>query len=286
MAKSYNLGIYARLISQYIDYKRSLGFKMEDTDERLRRFDRLTMERNETEIGISKELFEEWSKPFPMESECNRYGRISILRGFSAYLQLVGYESYIPKMPKYHSTFTPHIYTQKEMECIFRECDKLLVHRHYIYSCKCIMPAVVRVLYGTGIRISEALKLKHKDADLIRGLLTLRDCKNGCDRVVPMSLSLTAVCKDYVAYKISQGTSTKPDSTFFTSPDGRSCQVGTVHENFRGILTRAGIPYGGRSKGPRLHDLRHTLCVNALLKMANALLHNAGSYDLYGAQKP
>lgn len=98
---------------------------------------------------------------------------------------------------------------------------------------------------------------------------------NGCDRVVPMSLSLTAVCKDYVAYKISQGTSTKPDSTFFTSPDGRSCQVGTVHENFRGILTRAGIPYGGRSKGPRLHDLLHTLCVNALLKMANA------GYDLY-----
>lgn len=275
MAKSYNLGIYARLISQYIDYKRSLGFKMEDTDERLRRFDRLTMERNETEIGISKELFEEWSKPFPMESECNRYGRISILRGFSAYLQLVGYESYIPKMPKYHSTFTPHIYTQKEMECIFRECDKLLVHRHYMYSCKCIMPAVVRVLYGTGIRISEALKLKHKDADLISGLLTLRDCKNGCDRVVPMSLSLTAVCKDYVAYKISQGTSTEPDSTFFTSPDGRSCQVGTVHENFRVILTRAGIPYGGRSKGPRLHDLRHTFCVNALLKMANA------GYDLY-----
>lgn len=275
MAKSCNLGIYAQLISQYIDYKRSLGFKMEDTDERLRRFDRLTMERHETELGISKELFDAWSKPFPMESDCNRYSRISILRGFSAYLQLMGYESHIPQMPKYRSTFTPHIYTKKEMEGIFRECDKLLVHRHYMYSCKCIMPTVVRMLYGTGIRIGEALKLRHKDVDLAAGMLTLRECKNGCDRVVPMSLSLTASCKDYVAYKIAQGASIGQENTFFTSPDGHPCLVGTVHANFRVILTRAGIPYGGRSKGPRLHDLRHTFCVNALLQMTNA------GYDLY-----
>ncbi len=275
MAKSCNQGIYAELISQYIDYKRSLGFKMEDTDERLRRFDRLTIERKEREVGISKDLFDAWSKPYPMESVCNRYGRIGILRGFSAYLQLMGHSSYIPQMPKYHSTFTPYIYTKKEMESIFRECDKLLVHRHYMYSCKCIMPAVVRMLYGTGVRIGEALKLMHRDVDLKRGLLTLRECKNGCDRVVPISLSLSAVCKDYVAYKISQGVSIHPDSTFFTSPDGRHCQVGTVHEHFRIILTHAGIPYGGRNKGPRLHDLRHTFCVNALLKMANA------GYDLY-----
>ncbi len=55
MNKSFNHGIYTDLIKQYIAYKRSLGFKMEDTEKRLRRFDRLTITRGETSIGIYRE---------------------------------------------------------------------------------------------------------------------------------------------------------------------------------------------------------------------------------------
>ena len=140
-AKGYiNHGIYADLIHQYVEYKRSLGFKIEDTEERLQRFDRMTVERKENRIGITKSLFEEWSKIAPLESIANNYGRISMLRGFSAYLQLLGYISYIPKLPRYKSTFMPHIYTKQEMANLFRECDKLYCHRRYLYSSKCVYP--------------------------------------------------------------------------------------------------------------------------------------------------
>lgn len=271
MNKSRNYGIYADHIARYIDYKRSLGFKMEDVDERLRRFDRLTMERGEATVGISKDLFDAWSIPLPMESETNRYSRISILKGFSSYLQLMGYESYVPsRLPKYRSCFTPHIYTKAEMAAIFRECDKMTVRRHYMYSCKCVMPALVRMLYGTGIRIGEALKLTHGDVNLGDGVLTLRECKNGQDRIVPASLSLREVCKDFVAYKQTQGLGVESGDTFFTAPDGRPCKAGTIYELFRAVLLRAGIGHGGRGKGPRLHDLRHTFCVNALVKMSES----------------
>ncbi|GHV59645.1 putative integrase/recombinase y4rB [Bacteroidia bacterium] len=268
--KTRNHGIYADLIRQYIEYKRSLGFKMEDTDERLRRFDTLTIERKENKVGISKDLFDAWSLPFPEESECNRYSRMSILRGFSAYLQLTGYDSYMPRLPKYRSTFTPHIYTKQEMQSIFMECDKLFVRRRYMYSQACVMPTLVRMLYATGIRIGEAIKLKHKDIDLDNGYLVLRECKNGRDRAVPMSLSLKEVCKDYVLYKQSQGARTETEDFFFTAPDGSPCKTCTVYEIFRTVLFRSGISHGGRSKGPRLHDLRHTFCVNALVKMSEA----------------
>lgn len=271
MNKSRNHGIYAELIARYIDHKRSLGFKMEDTKERLRRFDRLTIDRGESSIGISKDLFDAWSCPFPLESECTRSGRVSILKGFSAYLQLMGYDSYVPpRNPKYRSTFTPHIYTKQEMAAIFRECDKMTVCRHYMHSSKCVMPVLVRVLYGTGIRIGEAVRLTHGDVDLDIGVLTLHECKNGQDRIVPMSLSLREVCKDYVAFKLSLGLGVGRLDTFFTAADGRPCHPSTVYEHFRAILHRAGIGHGGRSKGPRLHDLRHTFCVNALVKMSEA----------------
>lgn len=268
--KSFNHGIYAKLINQYVDYKRSLGFKMEDTAKRLSRFDTLTIERHEKNIGISKELFDAWRQPFPMESACNRYGRISLLRGFSTYLQLLGYNSYMPRLPQYKSTFTPYIFTRQEMATIFRECDKLFVHRHYMYSAKCVMPTLIRMLYGTGIRIGEALKLKHEDVNLSDGNLILRECKNGQDRIVPLSLSLREVCKDYVFYKQSQGTSIEPETSFFTAPDGTQSKACTIYEIFRVILFRAGISHGGRGHGPRLHDLRHTFCVNALVKMSES----------------
>lgn len=262
-----NHGIYAGLISEYVSHKRSLGYKMEETEERLRRFDQLTIERGETEIGISRDLAEAWAEPFPMESDNARYGRISMLRGFSAYLQKVGYASYVPQLPKYKGNFIPRIYTKQEMAAIFRECDKLTLSRHYMYSVKCVMPSLIRMLYGTGIRIGEALKLNHGDVNFEHGVLKLQGCKNGQDRIVPMSLSLREVCKDWVAYKQKLSLPVEADNSFFTSADGRKFTECSVYEIFRQVLQRAGIGHGGRGVGPRLHDLRHTFCVNALVKL-------------------
>jgi len=268
MNKSFNYGIYADLIKQYIAYKRSIGFKMEDIEERLRRFDRLTITRKESIIGISKELFDKWSVPFPEESETNRYGRIAILKQFSSYLQLIGYNSYIPKLPKYKSTFIPHIFTQTEMASIFQASDKLFLKRKYMYSQICIMPILLRMLYSTGLRVGEALNLKHRNVNLNKECLMLKGCKNGQDRLVPISKSLMEACKDYYVYKQKQAIDTSPDSYFFTALNGTKCQTVTVYELFRTVLYKAGISHKGRGKGPRLHDLRHTFCVNAMLKMS------------------
>lgn len=270
MNKSFNHGIYTDLIKQYIAYKRSLGFKMEDTEERLRRFDRLTITRKETSIGISKELFDEWGTSFPEESDVNRYSRISMLRQFSSYLQMIGYNSYIPKLPKYKSVFIPHIFTKAEIESIFEASDKMFLKRKYMYSQICVMPTLLRMLYSTGLRVGEALELKHRDVTLDKGYLALRACKNGRDRVVPITKSLVEACKDYYLYKQKQLVDTAPGTYFFTALDGSRCQTFTVYEHFRTILYKAGISHKGRGKGPRLHDLRHTFCVNALVKMSEA----------------
>lgn len=140
------------------------------------------------------------------------------------------------------------------------------------------MPTLVRMLYGTGIRVGEAVRLTHGDVDLSAGALHLRETKNGCERLVPMSLSLREVCKDYVAFKESIGISFDKRSLFFTSYDGsRGLLPATVYEVFRIVLHRSGLSHEGRSRGPRIHDLRHTFCVNALVKMSEA------GHDLYNS---
>ena len=89
MEKANNYGIYSVLIQQYADYKRSKGYKMVDIEKRLHRFDLLTIERNEMEIGISRDLFNAWGNLNPLESERNRETRMFYLRGFSSYLMFL-----------------------------------------------------------------------------------------------------------------------------------------------------------------------------------------------------
>jgi integrase/recombinase XerD len=139
-----------------------------------------------------------------------------------------------------------------------------------MYSQICVMPTLLRMLHSTGLRIGEALNLKHKNVDLDKEYLVLNACKNGRDRVVPISKSLVEVCKDYCAYKQIQLIDTRPGTYFFTALDGSRCQTVTVYEHFRTVLYKAGISHKGRGKGPRLHDLRHTFCVNVLMIMSEA----------------
>ena len=270
--KKTNYGVYSALIDQYLEYKRSLGFKMGKNCEcYLRLFDRFTIDRGEERVGISKELMDEWSKFRPNESEMTRYARLSAIKAFSVYLVILGYEAYIPKLPKFKYTFTPHIYTQSELSAIFRECDKLMPRQNRIGCPIHIMPTLIRMLYGTGIRISEALSLTHGDVNVETGILWLRNCKNGRERIVPMSTTLTEVCKDYIAYKERLGLNVEPQKKFFVSRKGE-IQEDLVREYFKTVLYKAGI-----SQNCRLHDLRHTAASNALIKMSSS------GMDLYSS---
>ena len=50
------------------------------------------------------------------------------------------------------------------------------------------------MLYGCGLRISEALNLKLNDVDFKQGTLFIRDTKFNKERIVPMAETLTRRC--------------------------------------------------------------------------------------------
>jgi integrase/recombinase XerD len=277
MNKYFNQGIYADLIKQYLAYKRSLGFKMKDAEWTLGAFDQMTVARSETIIGISMDLFEAWTMPKPGETSTNRHYRALIVRRFSLYLQMNGYNSYIPKLPKRGPAFTPHIYTSAEITALFKASDKLLLKFRYMDCQLCSLPTLLRMLYGTGLRLGEALQLRNRDVYLDKRYILIRSSssKNEEERIVPMAGSLAEVCRDFFAYKQKQLIDCNADNYFFTSLSGKKCGEVCMYEHFRRALQAAGIPHQGRGKGPRLHDFRHTFCVNALVKMSNAGL------DLY-----
>lgn len=276
MNKSYN-SIYGIHIKQFIDIKRALGFKFKTGAFILTKIDRLAEERAETSIGITKEFAENWGKKQPNESDSYRYARISFLAQFSSYLIDLEIQSYIPKLPPpQQSTFIPYIYSQREIEDIFKACDELRLSIINMKSSLFSMPALIRLLYCTGLRISEVLAMKMEDVNLEDNYLRVRDCKNGKERIIPISVSLASVCREYLGYRDQLPLEEKKSGYFFVRLDGRQCGQ-SVRSWFKRCLKKAAIQNVGRGHGPRIHDLRHTFAVTSLANMAES------GIDLYAS---
>ena len=157
---------------------------------------------NQTSAGIARKFADLWGKRRSYESDFYRYTRIRILAAFSTYLCDIGIRSYIPKLPTYRPyNYIPYIYSTAEIMAIIKACDELRLKQVSMSSSLFALPALIRVLYGTGLRIGEALSLKNDDVNLDDSYLRVRDSKNGKERIIPISDSLTSVCRQYARYR-------------------------------------------------------------------------------------
>ena len=108
----YYYSIYGPLIKQFIDDKRTFGYKYAMVEQECARFDRFAYDNDEKVIGISKDLAIQWCAKKPIVSVKTRRNRVQIIRVFSAYLCSVGYPSYVPQMPRAKCTFIPYIFSR------------------------------------------------------------------------------------------------------------------------------------------------------------------------------
>lgn len=258
--------------------KRTLGFKFTTGAIILSQIDALAEKKGETSLGITKEFADDWSTKRPYEADIYRYGRIRILSMFSSYLCDLGIQSFIPKLPHYHqSTFIPYIYSPKEIDAIFKACDELRLSAAYMHSSIFSAPVLMRLLYSTGLRISEALAIKDNDINLDDNYLRVKDSKNGKERIIPISDSLATVCKEYVGYRDKLPVGKIKSGYFFVKLNGSKCGYQSIVHWFKKCLEKAGIQHVGLNHLPRIHDLRHTFAVTSLANMAES------GIDLYAS---
>ncbi len=267
MNKRHFFGIYAQHIKDFIALKRGLGFKYDTEENIYSLFDRFTVQRGEQTLGITRELADAWCKKNENESSSYRKHRMICLSQLAAYLCQNGIRSYIPQIPVLRTSFTPYIFSKTEITALFHAADQLRAKRKSMKTIIFSIPVLLRFLYATGVRISEALALKNQDINLDDKYFILRDSKNGKERMIPISQSLAIVCRDYVTNR-NRLDCQAGNEHFFISCNGLPIKRDAVYRKFRLILRVAGISHLGENRGPRLHDLRHTFSVHSLAMMA------------------
>ncbi len=268
------VGEFRELLEDFIRQKRRLGYQYEATRKKLHQFSLFTLNYSVENKILSKQLVLDWTAKRKNETVKYWQNRISSLRQFALYLQNLEYPAFIP--PKIYKIrageYVPYIFTHEEIERFFCVVDSIPLHpysnRHQSF------PLLFRLLYCCGLRISEAVHLKISDIDFDKGVLLLRQSKFNKDRMIPLSAPLAEM---FVKYQALFNKYKAPEDYYFRNKIGTPLTSEHVYARYREMLWKAGISHGGKGKGPRLHDFRHTFCVHTLAKQVK------NGIDLYVA---
>lgn len=253
-------------IEKFIAQQRAVGFIYNTQAKNLRSFDRFVATQNCPPNTLAKEIVNAWIDSRPNEKINTQRKRANLIKLLGQFMLKIGCEAYIPPITVTRAippNYIPHIYTDDELARFFTAADNLPRNNQ---SCRSLAaPVFFRILYGCGLRESEARKLRLCDVDLKNGVLAIKDSKLGKSRTIPMSPSLTERCRDYSEqiHKFSG-----KDDYFFSPKAGGMYSRGAFLRMFMESLYRAGIPYGGKGAGPRMHDFRHTFAVHCLRNWA------------------
>ena len=267
---------YKKLLNDFLQFKRSCGYKYKSEEITLKAFYIYTQNNKNSSLGLTKGFLENWSKLNINESRKSLSNRVSLIKAFAIYLNSLGYKAHILTSVKNskNKSFIPYVFSKNEINQIFNILDNLPNSSHNRYNSHEVYPVLFRMLYGCGLRISEALNLKIKDVDTITGKIHIDVAKYDKQRIVMMSDSLKNICHNY---KLQYLSLKDRNSTFFQNIDGTIRTRNSSNIFFRQILYKVNIPYKGRGKGPYIHNLRHTFACHSFYQMhQNGIDMNVG----------
>lgn len=255
----------AQVVADYVALKQAVGLRFRTEAVILRAFCRALGDIDIAEVpseGVQAYLAGRgplttfWHRKYEALS---RFYRFALGRGYAPCSPL---PTTVPRRP---APFVPYIYTVQEVRRLLAATDGLLDGpRNPLPSAT--FRTLLLVLYGTGLRLGEALSLPLADVDLPRSVLTVRASKFYKTRLVPIGPRLTQVLASYAQRRWRLPRPTGEASAFFALRAGGPLPRQRAERTFRRLRERAGVRRNdGARYQPRLHDLRHSFAVHRLV---------------------
>jgi len=259
--------LYREIAMDYVSYKHSLGFKYSYCEQaKVNRMLAFIYSNSKSDpiLTLSPEMVNAYALKRGNESARTLHGRQSHIRQFALFLNLRGIPAFVyPKeLVKTTKDFVPYIFTTDEINRILQKADSIGSNKNKFVNTPYIYPAVIRVLYGCGLRVSEALDLKCEHVDLGNGILVIMNGKNNVSRLVPLSESLRQYLSLYNSKVERAG-----NPYFFPALHCERYSPTTIRNQFRRLQKKVGISQLCNGKYPRIHDIRHTFSIHALEQM-------------------
>jgi len=258
--------IFAGEINNYLKLTSEAGRYVGKIKSSLKSFDIYLFRHHIKDKALTESLVQAWLDEKNVKPR-TKAGILDNVGGFAKYLTSVGYYACLPEPPIVHQDYIPYIFSSEELENIFRVADNHQARPNSRFT-ETQFPIVLRVLYGCGIRLREALTMVWKEVDLDSGIIAIRKAKNQKQRLVPISKSLKIVLALYRRYTMSNGIC--PEYVFESQMrPGNPYDNSTFWRWFSKTLNMAGINFTRRTtheRGPCPHCLRHQFVVHSFMK--------------------
>jgi integrase len=252
------------LVQAYIAAKRAQGFKLESAQGVLRHFARETGNIPLAEVTPSAVAAFLRGRGVLSATWQTKYATLAGLYRFAIARGHVLTSALPSERPRLPPPITPYVYSRDELQRLLDATDMLespcsrLQARTY--------RTLLLLLYGAGLRVSEAINLTLADVDLAERVLVIRGTKFYKSRLVPIGHQLANLLLLYIEQRASLPMPLGAQSALLASRSGRQQTYQRVITLFQHVRARAGIGIpAGESRPPRLHDLRHTAAVHRVV---------------------
>jgi integrase/recombinase XerD len=256
------VSLWHKAVEDYVEMRRSLGFKLLDVKVGLINFASFLEQRGAARITIA--LAMEWAQQDRTARPAEWARRLSFIRGFARHWSAHDSQTEVPPsglLPHRPGRARPYLYSEEEVRQLLESALQLpSAHglRGPTYHC------LLGLLAVSGLRISEARNLPTDDVNLNEGILTIRGAKFGKSRLVPIHPSTCTILSDYASRR-DRFLARRPE-IFFVSGRGTRLDGADVRRTFYSLSRQIGLRGASDSRGPRLHDFRHRFAVETLIQ--------------------
>ena len=184
------------------------------------------------------------------------------VRIFARYVQALDPATEVPPpglLPVRTRRLIPYLYSDGEIAALMAGA-RVLEPELWGATCETILG----LLWSSGMRVGEALRLDRADVSFAEGRLTVWRTKFKKSRHVPLSPSTLAALASYD--QVRRRCCPRPATArFFVSRRGGPVPYMALRDEFVRLLERTGVPWRHAAQRPRIHDLRHSFSVRTLL---------------------
>ncbi len=267
MSKSKSRLVLSRMVNRFLDHKRTLGHRYQHEAWVLQMLQR-HVEQSDC-WDLNAKCFESWLASFKDLHANTRRKWYQIVRHFCVYRRRSEPGCFLPSVEgaaKRQPYVTPIILEPRQIGHMLGFASKLPKTTASPHRAPALRLAIV-LLYTCGLRLGELLRLTMSDIEEQGTVLRIRESKFHKSRFVPLSSSAT---RELHAYLRKRRKGFASDSS---APLLGNCQDGYLHpyshaglrDAIKGLFDAAAVR-DEQGRRPRVHDLRHSFAVQALLR--------------------
>lgn len=258
------------VIKGYVTLKQALGRHYRTESDILQHLDAFLVDRGG---DLTAETFALWCCTREHLTTGVRRTWMRVVRNLCLYRRRREPTCFVPdplQFPLPHQPVRPHIFTEPEIARLLDEAQRLAAGNRSPLPAENMRLAIV-LLYTAGLRRGELQRLIVGDYDRQERTLLVRESKFHKSRLLPLSGDAVREVEGYLRTRRARGLPTGSEAPLLWNAYGRG-----------GAYTGAGLGQGLRSliraadirtaagRWPRVHDIRHTFAVQALLRWYRA----------------